>query len=36
MLTSWHPDETLEEVVEFAKHFDAAGNDNEKNTIIEI
>lgn len=36
MITTWHNDKTLEEVVEFAKDFDIEGIDNEKVEIIEI
>jgi len=37
MVTSWHQDETLEEVIEFAKIFDLEdGVDDENVQVIEI
>lgn len=36
MITTWHEDETLDEVIEFAKSFEIEGIDNEKVEIIEI
>lgn len=36
MVTTWHDDETLEEVVEFAKMFDIASSDEERVQVIEI
>lgn len=36
MITTWHDDESLDEVIEFAKNFDIEGIDNEKLEIIEV
>lgn len=36
MITTWHTDETLGEVIEFAKDFDIEGIDNEKVKIIKV
>jgi hypothetical protein len=36
MLTTWHTDQTLEEVIEFAKDFDIEGIYNERIEIIEV
>lgn len=36
MITTWHTDETLDEVIEFAKDFYIEGIENEKIKIIEV
>jgi hypothetical protein len=36
MMTTWHTDESLDNVVEFAKSYEIEGIDNEKLEIIEI
>ena len=36
MITTWHEDETLEEVVRFAKDYKIEGIDNQNLEIIEI
>jgi hypothetical protein len=36
LITTWHEDETLDEVIDFAQKFDFEGIDNEKVEIIEI
>lgn len=36
MITTWHPDETIEEVIEFAKNFDIEGINNEEIQIIQV
>jgi hypothetical protein len=36
MITTWHNDENLEEVIEFAKNWNVEGIDNESVEIIEI
>lgn len=36
MITTWHEDETLEEVVEFAKSFEIESIDNEQVRVIQI
>lgn len=36
LITTWHTDETLQEVIEFAKDFEIERIDNEKVEIIEI
>ena len=36
MVTTWHNDETLEEVIDFAKFFDIDHADNETVQVIEI
>ena len=36
MITTWHTDDTFDEVIEFAKDFDIEGIDNENIEIIKI
>lgn len=36
MITTWHPNETFEEVIEFAKNFDIEGINNEEIQVIEV
>ena len=36
MITTWHEDESLDEVVKFAKSYDIEGIDNEQVRIIEV
>lgn len=36
MITAWHAEESLEEVIKFAKDYDIQGIDNEKVEIIEV
>jgi hypothetical protein len=36
MMTTWHPDEKLEDVIEFAKRFDINCPDNEPVQVIEV
>lgn len=36
MITTWHPNETIEEVIEFAKNFDIEGINNEEIQVIEV
>ena len=36
MITTWHDDETLDDVIYFAKNFDIEGINNEEVQIIEI
>lgn len=36
MITTWHTNETLNEVIQFAKNYDIEGIDNEKIQIIEV
>jgi len=36
MMTTWHTDESLEDVIGFAKSYDIEGIDNEKVEIIQV
>ncbi|MGI8786183.1 MAG: DUF7684 family protein [Pyrinomonadaceae bacterium] len=36
MITTWHTNETLDEVIEFAKDYDFEGIDNKKIEIITV